>query len=169
MDRSRQIQRYCCCTTNLECCKIIAIFYGISRISMVYAVWDFMQDHRYVITFYTTSSLMFSTLAIFVIIVAFECFFFFGDVLLLIGTMKKIKGSLFTWNIFTLIAILHLFIMLIILKRISSEFDRTSLIVTILFSAIRLGFFLWAILTVKGAIEDINRATVRPTIQQIHL
>lgn len=129
----------CCCLSNLKGCIVIACFYGGARI--IYFITLFFLAHK---------SLGYNKSVKFIIVTEIYLgLSLIADILLLIGSIKKIKGFLVPWMVFA-----GLWIGLSILgSMMSGSFS------TIIGTGIGLALTIWAMVLVAGGIKEIGHET----------
>ena len=82
--------QWCCSSKNLNACKFIAVIFGLSRVC---------KEYQGLMTKFKQIKMM---------VIGIEIFFgiyLISNILLLIGSIKKIKGLLITWTIYAVIGI----------------------------------------------------------------
>ena len=143
--------KVCCCCNNLIACTIIAI---------LFAFW-----HIYFIIDYITlskSGLPDQIKLIFFVIVIFIGVLLISDILLLIGSIKKVKGLLRNW---TIIAIIGIALELIFIIKYFSSLDKPIIIGTIIRSILTI----WAIIAVNGGMKEIDEQRREPGPENISM
>ena len=130
----------CCCCSNLTGCIVIACLFGAARIIYSVALYLLLE-----------TSMRYNETAtkIFIITETFLGLSLIADILLLIGSIKKIKGFLVPWMVFA-----GLWIGLSILgSMMSGSFS------TIIGTGIGLALTIWAMVLVAGGIKEIGHET----------
>ena len=142
----------CCCFGNLKGCIVIACFYGGARI--IYFITLFFLAHK---------SLGYNKSVQFIIVTEIYLgLSLIADILLLIGSIKKIKRLLIPWMVFAGIWIalsipLHIHITIM-----------SGIFQTVIATIIGLALTIWAMFLVYGGVKEIEFETSINT-EQRHL
>ena len=134
----------CCCCSNLTGCIIIATLFGLARIVSAVHTWRVLGDdlgdsisngHKGLVTIFTT-------------IEVYLGLAFITDILLLIGSIKRIVWLLVPWMIFSGIGVAMNIIGLFLLN---------SSVFVIFGTLIALALMIWAMVVVNGGMKEIDR------------
>ena len=144
-DEPQPICWKCCCCSNLNGCIIIATLFGLARIVSAIHIWRIFgdsigNDYKHYKGIMVAS--------IFIAIEVYLGLSFITDILLLIGSIKKILGLLVPWMIFSGIGVAMNIIGLFLLN--ASIFAIFSTLFT-------LTLIIWAIIVVAAGMKEIDR------------
>ena len=138
-DKPQPICWKCCCCSNLNGCIIIATLFGLARIVSAIHIWRIFGDGK----LYSIKEAY-----IFIAIEVYLGLSFITDILLLIGSIKKILGLLVPWMIFSGIGVAMNIIGLFLLN--ASIFAIFSTLIT-------LTLIIWAMIVVAAGMKEIDR------------
>ena len=153
-DEPQPICWKCCCCSNLNGCIIIATLFGLARIVSAIHIWRIFGDDK----LYSIKEALRDSIGndykgimaayIFIAIEVYLGLSFITDILLLIGSIKKILGLLVPWMIFSGIGVAMNIIGLFLLN--ASIFAIFSTLIT-------LTLIIWAIIVVAAGMKEIDR------------
>ena len=137
----------CCCCSNLTGCNIIAVLFGLARIVSAIHIWRVLGDDKlYLIKEALGDRIV--AVSIFIAIEVYLGLTFITDILLLIGSIKRIVGLLVPWMIFSGIGVAMSIIGLFLLN---------SSVFVIFSTLIALTLTIWAMVVVNGGMKEIDR------------
>ena len=125
-DKPQPICWKCCCCSNLNGCIIIATLFGLARIVSAIHIWRIFGDGK----LYSIKEAY-----IFIAIEVYLGLSFITDILLLIGSIKKILGLLVPWMIFSGIGVAMNIIGLFLLNASIFAIFSTLITLTLIISA----------------------------------
>ena len=153
-DEPQSICWKCCCCSNLTGCNIIAILFGLARIVSAIHIWRVLGDDK----LYLIEEALGDKISnghkgivaesIFIAIEVYLGLTFITDILLLIGSIKRIVWLLVPWMIFTGIGVAMNIIGLFLLN---------SSVFVIFSTLIALTLTIWALVVVNGGMKEIDR------------
>ena len=146
-DEPQSICWKCCCCSNLTGCNIIAVLFGLARIVSAIHTWRVLGDDK----LYLTKKALGDSISNGHIFIAIEVYLgltFITDILLLIGSIKRIVGLLVPWMIFSGIGVAMNIIALFLLN---------SSVFVIFGTLIALALMIWAMVVVNGGMKEIDR------------
>ena len=138
-DEPQPICWKCCCCSNLTGCIIIAVLFALARIVSAIHIWRIFGDGKLYLI---------KEAYIFITIEVYLGLSFITDILLLIGSIKKILGLLVPWMIFSGIGVAMSIIGLFLLN---------SSVFVIFSTLIALTLTIWAMVVVNGGMKEIDR------------
>ena len=153
-DEPQSICWKCCCCSNLTGCIIIATLFGLARIVSAIHIWRVLGDDKlYLIKEALGDSIGnghkgIVAVSIFIAIEVYLGLTFITDILLLIGSIKRIVGLLVPWMIFSGIGVAMNIIGLFLLN---------SSVFVIFGTLIALTLMIWAMVVVNGGMKEIDR------------
>ena len=138
----------CCCCSNLTGCIIIAVLFGLARIVSAIHIWRVLGDDKLYMDSIGNGHKGIVAVSIFIAIEVYLGLTFITDILLLIGSIKRIVGLLVPWMIFSGIGVAMNIIGLFLLN---------SSVFVIFSTLIALTLMIWAMVVVNGGMKEIDR------------